>query len=274
MQHITAVIALPWLSCRDRDGGDLWRVAIRADGRRQPDHATIAGVDHAAIARTIVLDHAGPAASRHASDRAIALAGTPVDAVSGRRARTPTGGEQELLIAAWSDAAARARGLGHAIVIAVDDDGLLHRAVSPLEGAPDPDLVLAIIAACAPCDLRLTVEDLAPGGLDATAGLAFARRAIAVAGATRVFAGGGTAAFDPLWSRRKGQSLDRSGLGLASAGWLVGRVDVPVHGVVRGDVDVDVVTARGLALGLEGIVQVESGGTDDDLSRAGRDGSR
>ncbi len=240
----------------------MWRVAVRADGRRSPQHATIDDVDHQTIADAIVLDHAGPASSRHAVERAVALVGAPLDPVSGRRARALLPFEVDAVIATWSAAAERVRASGRRAVVAVDDDGLLHRALSPLGGTPDADTVVGIIAACAPCDLHLTIEDLAPGGLDATAGLAFARRALAVAGATRVYAGGGTAAFDPLWSRRKGNSIDRSGLGLASAVWLSGCVSVPVFGVVRGvvdvDVDVDVVTRRARGLGLAGVLHVEA----------------
>gem|GEM_PF-1550577 len=253
---------LPWWSCRDRDGAAQWRVAVRADGRRHPHHATVGDVDDRAVADTIVLDHAGPAASRHAVERAVALVDAPIDPVSGRRARALLPVEVDAMIAAWSAAAARVRTLGRRVVIAVDDDGLLHRALSPLGGTPDPDVVLRVIAACAPCDLRLTIEDLAPGGIDATAGIAFATRAVATAGATRVFAGGGTAAFDPLWSRRKGRSVDTGGLGLASAAWLPGRIGVPVVGVVRGAVDVDVVTRRARALGLAGVLHLDDDADD------------
>jgi hypothetical protein len=256
--------ALPWLVCRDRDGATLWRVAVRADGRRDPAQTVITdvvGASEGAAADGIVLDHAGPAASRHALERAVALAGTPVDPVSGRRARELSPVEVQDLIAAFAAAAVRVRAGGRRVVVAVDDDGLLHRALSPLGGAPDVDLVVRVIAACAPCDLRLVVEDLAPGGLDPAAGIAFARRAVAIAGADRVFAGGGTAAFDPLWSRRKGKSVDRSGLGLASAAWLIGRVEVPVFGVVRGPVDVDRVAARARGLGLAGVLHVDGDAT-------------
>lgn len=232
---------------------------MRADGRRAPDHATIDDVDADAIATTILLDHAGPAASRHAVARAVALGGSPIDPVSGRRALALDDAGRQQLIAAFAEAARRVRAGGRRVAIAVDDDGLLHRALSPLGGAVDVDLLLQVIAACAPCDLRLVVEDLAPGGLDATAGIAFARRAIDVAGAAVVFAGGGTAAFDPLWSRRKGRSVDTSGLSLASGAWLVGRVGIPVFGVVRGATDIDVVTERAQRLGLAGIVHVDDG---------------
>jgi hypothetical protein len=257
---VPASPALPWRTCRDRDGGALWRVAVRADGRRAPDHATIDDVDADACATTIILDHAGPAASRHARARAVALCGSPIDPVSGRRALALDDAGRHQLLAVFADAARRVRAAGRHVVIAVDDDGLLHRALSPLGGAVDVEFLLRLIAACAPCDLRLVVEDLAPGGLDATAGIAFARRAIDAAGATAVIAGGGTAAFDPLWSRRKGRSVDASGLSLASAAWLVGRVGVPVFGVVRGAADVDVVTTRAQRLGFAGIVHVDDDG--------------
>lgn len=233
---------------------------MRADGRRAAGHACIddvADLVTGIVADTIVLDHAGPAASRHALDRPVALVGTPVDPVSQRRARPLDDHERTALIAAFADAAHRVRASGRRVVVAVDDDGLLHRALSPLGGPSDVEVVLRVIAACSPCDLRVVVEDLAPGGLDATAGIAFARRAVDVADATRVIAGGGTAAFDPLWSRRKGRSVDTSGLSLASAAWLVGRIDVPVLGLVRGAVDVDVVTERARRLGLAGIVHVD-----------------
>jgi hypothetical protein len=257
--------ALPWLTCRDRDGANLWRIAVRADGRRAADHASLddlpaslaANRDGDVVADTVVLDHAGPAASRHAVERSVALVGTPVDPVSQRRARPLDDDERSALIAAFADGARRVRASGRRVVVAIDDDGLLHRGLSPIGGAPDVELVLRVIAACAPCDLRLVIEDLAPGGLDASAGIAFARRAVDVAGATRIIASGGTAAFDPLWSRRKGRSVDTSGLSLASAAWLVGRLAVPVLGLVRGTVDIEVVMTRARRLGLAGVVHVD-----------------
>jgi hypothetical protein len=255
------------LSCFDRDGADLWRVAVADDARRSPSHPTIDDVTVTTQAPCIVLDHAGPATSRHARARAKALAGTPVDPVSGRRAEAMTPTEVAATTAAFAAAATRVRALGRRPVLAVDDDGLLHRALASDAGPGARTRVLDVIAACAPCELCLIIEDLAPGGLDPSGGIEFARKALGVSSSTMLIAAGGTAAFQPLCQRRKGNSVDETGLALASAAWLVGRLEqfasVEVYGLVRTVADVTLdraaVLSRARRLGLDGVVHAPRG---------------
>jgi hypothetical protein len=252
-----------WLSLLDHDGAELWRVAVSAEARRWPRQSTIDELTSSSEATWIVLDHAGPAASRHALERSVALVGTPLDPVSRRRARAMTDAEIAAVIGSFADAARRVRELGRRPVIAIDDDGLLHRALSYDPAAGARPRLLELIAACAPCELCLTIEDLCPGGLDPSAGIDFARQALTVSSSSMVIATGGTAAYDPLHSRRKGNSVDRTGVGLASAAWLVGRLDVTdpvdVFGLLRTSADApmdrDAVVARAQRVGLAGIVQ-------------------
>jgi hypothetical protein len=254
---------LPWLSLWDKDGADLWRVAVSADARRSSQHATIDDVTSSSLATWIVLDHAGPATSRYALERSVALVDAPIDPVSRRQARSMTDNEVADVIASFSTAARRVRDLGRRPVIAVDDDGLLHRTLSLDPRAGARPRLLALLAACAPCELCLTIEDLSPGGLAPSDGIEFARQALEVSSSTMVVATGGTAAYGPLHTRRKGSSLDRTGLGLASAAWLIGRLDgahpVDVFGLLRMGaddlVDREAVIARAHRLGLAGIVQ-------------------
>jgi hypothetical protein len=233
----------------------LVRLAVSPNGRRHPGQAVLDEASLAALPgdTMVVLDHAGPAASRWATERAVAV-DEVVDPASGRRARALDDQEWATLVDAFAAAARRVRAAGHAVVVAVDGDGLLHAALSPLQSPSRPERVLEVLAACAPCTPLLTIEDLAPGGLDASAGVAFAVAAIEAAKAPMLIATGGTAWLLPLLERRKGRSVDQTGLALASAGWCVGRVAVPVVGVVRDDVDVDVALAAARRLGLAGVV--------------------
>lgn len=234
----------------------LVRLAVSPTGRRHPDQAVVDEASLAALpglASMVVLDHAGPAASRWSTERAVAV-DEVVDPASGRRARALDGAEWAALVDAFAAAARLVRAAGHAVVVAVDGDGLLHAALSPLQSPSRPERVLQVLAACAPCTPLLTIEDLAPGGLDASAGVAFAGAAIEAAKAPMLIATGGTAWLLPLLERRKGRSVDQTGLALASAGWCVGRVAVPVVGVVRDDVDVDVALAAARRLGLAGVL--------------------
>ena len=141
------------------------------------------------------------------------------------------------------------------VVVAVDDDGLLHTALSPLSSIPTRrDRVLTILAACAPCDVLLVIEDLAPRGLDPTAGIAFARDAVLITNAKRLYATAGTAWLPPLRDRKKGRSVDIEAHDLASAAWAVGRVDVEVYGVVRTAAPLDLVARKARQFGLAGFI--------------------
>ena len=236
----------------------LVRLAVRADGRRRPTQAVVDDEVLASLpADTIVvLDHAGPAASRWSLERSVAVDAV-CDPVSGRRARAVADSEWSALVSAWKDAARLVRASGRLVGVAVDGDGLLHAALSPLQSPSRPDRVLEVLAACAPCIPLLTIEDLAPGGLDASAGVAFARVAIMAARATTIMATAGTGWLLPLRDRRKGGSVDETGLALASAGWCMGRVDASIVGVVRPGVPVAVAVAAARRLGLTGVVMEE-----------------
>ncbi len=187
---------------------------------------TFARVDVASVAVSVpddvsgvVLDHAGPASSRGSLERALAVDAV-LDPVSKRRARAMTDDEWRATVSDYARCAGVVRAAGKDVVVAVCDDGLLHQALSPLLSPSQPERVLSVLRACAPCDVMLVVEDLAPGGLDATAGIAFAQQAVVTAQAMRVYATAGTA-----WLPRAAP--------LASASWLIGRIDAEVWRIVH-----------------------------------------
>jgi hypothetical protein len=140
-------------------------------------------------------------------------------------------------------------------VLALDDDGLLHGCLSPLMGDAPVARAEAIVAACAPCDVLVVVEDLAPGGIDATTGIALARRFASAAQATTLYATCGTIRLAPLSRRTKGAAVDERAHFLASATWCVGRVDRPVVAVGHAAATDSVLLARARALGLSGVVR-------------------
>lgn len=248
-----------FLSFRDAIGGQpigTWqRVAVDTAGRRRADHAVV-DADAAIVAGTVVvLDHAGPAASRWSPERAVGPHAC-LDPVSERRARALDDDGWRDIVVAFARAAAIVRDAGATVVVAVDDDGLLHTTLSPLAGPPQPQRVLEVLRACAPCDLLVVIEDLAPRGLDVTAGLAFANDAVVAAQAKRLIATGGTAWLGPLRDREKGKSADHEGFDLATAAWAVGRVTVDeVWSIVRTRADDARVAARARRLGLHGVLR-------------------
>lgn len=202
----------------------------------------------------VVLDHAGPAASRWSLQRSVGVDIT-TDPLSARKSAALDDDGWSAVVAAYAAAAAAIRARGGTVVVAVDDDGLLHAALSPLASSPPrADRVLEVLAACAPCDVLVVVEDLAPRGIDATAGIAFAASAVAAAQSRVLYATAGTAWLPPLRDRRKGRSVDDVGFDLSSAAWLVGRVGVPVFGVVRSAASVAALQVAAQRLGLAGIV--------------------
>lgn len=241
---------------------DLWRVAVSSEGRRSPAAAVFNEVLAAHCLRdglVPVLDHAGPAAALWSVERPLGPAAVK-ESVTGR---LPLGLDDEgwtRVQGAFVVAAAWCHKLGLRPVIAVDDDGLLHAAVSPLMSHPPlPHRVRAIVAACAPCDLLLVVEDLAPGGLDPTAGVALARQLVDTAGATTLYATAGTVRLLPLKDRGKGHSVDVDGAFIASAAWCVG-LGVPVVAVGASAASPHRLLVRSRALGLHGVVGVASAG--------------
>jgi hypothetical protein len=233
------------------------RWAVRSDGRRHPDHLVWSSNASVGAGDVVVLDHAGPASSRWSLERAVGVDIT-TDPLSSRRSLALDDHAWNELVAAYAAAAAAVRAQGATVVIAVDDDGLLHAALSPLASAPPrPDRVLEVLQACAPCDVLLVVEDLAPQGIDPTAGVAFAARAIAAAHSRALYATAGTAWLPPLRDRRKGRSVDDVGFDLCSAAWAVGRVGVPVFAIVRAAAPAAMLELSAKRLGLAGVVHDE-----------------
>lgn len=262
----TRARALPWETRAlpaPSEGFLLWTLAVREDGRRVPDAPLVeASALRAAAARddvVVVLDHAGPEAGRWQEARALGPADVPAP-VSGRRPRALDDAGWDDVIASFARAGAACREHGVALaLIGASDDGLLASALSPLgfPGVSDEErrrpLLRALDAvrdAGVEVGVVLTVEELAPGGLDPTAGVEIARACVAH-GASLVVARAGTAWFPDLRSRPRRMGEDEPWL--ASALWLPSHVDVPV--LAAGPV---VELSRALALaqrsGLAGVV--------------------
>ena len=232
----------------------LWPIAVRADGRRG---ATAGALDDRALVLpgaepdVIVLDHAGPCAASWSADRAVGAADI-AEVQTGRRPRALDDAGWRALIDAYAQAAAVVRAAGRALALGVDDDGLLQSALSPRTGgataADRLGRVLAIHRAVGPIDAALCVEELCPGGLDATDGIEVAR-ALVAQGARTIYASAGSRAFPPLLTREKGESVGDPALALPSAAWLVGRVAARVVAVVpRGNRTELLPRARSLGL--------------------------
>lgn len=232
-------------------------LAVASEGRRAQDPALDVGALPAgAIA---VLDHAGPRASSWLVDRALGPSEAP-DVVTGRKSVALDEEGWARITADFARAAEACRAAGVPFVLGAHDDGLLHTALSPRTGDPEGGLrrLLAIHRAVGGADVVLVVEELCPRGLDASDGIAIAR-ALVAQGAKRIYAAAGTDALPPLRRRVKGsyQSDPRHAArsALASAAWLVGRVDAEIIAVIpRGapGLDDDV-----RALGLHGVVVEE-----------------
>ena len=233
------------------DGADLalFAAAVEPLGRRAPDMPVVdAELVRAAGTVVLALDHAGPAAALWSPDRAVGPDGAP-EVRTGRTPRALDDAGWEAVTRAYASAAELAARGGVRCALVVDDDGLLHAALRA-----DPSArarVLAIHAACGGVDVILAVEDLAPGGRDATDGIADAR-ALVAQGAKRIYAGAGTASLPALRRREKGTTTGVAAH-LASAAWLVGRVDAEIVAVVPHG-DVDALGRAAAALGLRGVV--------------------
>lgn len=228
----------------------LARVAVSPEGRRREtvDDSVPPGA-------RVVLDHAGPRASSWLLDRAVGSTDAP-DVVTGRRPQPLDEAGWQRIADAYAQAAQR---IPHA-VLGIDDDGLLQSALSPRTGLGVErglERVLAIHRAVGSGDVALTVEELCPGGLDATDGIAIAR-ALVQQGAKRIYASGGTDALRPLRRRAKGSdkraSHHAAHAALTSAAWLVGRVDVGVEIIAIIPFTAEGVDDAARALGLAGIV--------------------
>lgn len=220
----------------------LWPLAIEPIGRRCPAAPLIDDTALAALVRAPaeapfvlpLLDHAGPEAGRFSTERPIgpAAVGAPT---SGRVPAPLEGVGLSRLLDRYAEAAGRLAATGvRGVVLGADDDGLLASFLSPRANpgralaerlAPVLDALTAVRQAGLVCGVAVCVEELCPGGLDPTDGVAIAA-ALAHAGAAFLVASGGSEAL-PILKRRAGAHVDDDAP-LASAAWLLGRVEVPV----------------------------------------------
>lgn len=234
----------------------LWPVAVRADGRRHEGAPCFAdgGALPGAPGEPILLDHAGPRAALWSPARALG-ASDVVEPTTGRRPQPLDEDGWRELERAFAQAAQVVRAAGRVPVLALDDDGLLQHAISPRTGAAADqqrrERALALHRACGAIDVALCVEELCPGGGDATDGIELAR-ALHAQGAATLYASAGSHAFPPLRDRVKGGSEGDPGLALCSAAWLVGRVPARIVALVT-RCDPGSITARAHALGLAGV---------------------
>lgn len=236
--------------------GDLCVVGVRADGARRADAVV---VDEAVIAAwpkdvVAVLDHAGPAAASWLVERPVGPAAVK-ESTTDRLPRVLDDDGWHAVVAAFANAARAFRDRGVAVAVNVADDGLLHACVSPLMcNPPQVARVVDVVAACAPCDVVVVVEDLAPGGLDATAGIALCQRLVDVAQAKVLYATAGTVRLQPLKDRDKGDSVDVDAAFVASAAWVVGKVNADVVALGSSAATVDRLAVVGAAAGVVGVV--------------------
>lgn len=264
-------------------------VAVEAAGRRSVDAGTIAdALPPIAAARkrgvpiSVVLDHAGPAAGLWAKDRPIGPGEVP-EPRTGRRPRALEDEEWAALAQQLEAAAAACAAHDVPCILGVDDDGLLHATLSPrsapaLSAARRLELILALHRAVSrgagrAVDVLLMVEELCPGGIDPTDGIA-AATALVAQGARRIFASAGSAVLPSLRYRQKGRTTRGATHVLASAAWLAGRVDVQVLAVVPAwESGIEEQAQRML---VAGVVVEDAGGTrplDQHQNAASDDGA-
>jgi hypothetical protein len=127
-------------------------------------------------------------------------------------------------------------------VIAADNDGVFQRLLSPRFSSLDlhtrmqPLMTLfsRLVEVADDVGVMLTVEELAPGGLDATDGIAIAN-ALKERGLTEIIAKGGTRDFMPLYDRRmtkkkrtEHDDFNSNEPSMASALWLLQHTDLKV----------------------------------------------
>ena len=127
-------------------------------------------------------------------------------------------------------------------VIAADNDGALHKLLSPkfrprdvhVRAQPLFDLYEVLSLLMPNVELVLTVEDLSPGGLDATDGILIARE-LHRRGLANIIATAGTKDFPLLFDRRVTQKKEASAAdffsnepSLASAMWLLDHTHLKV----------------------------------------------
>lgn len=128
------------------------------------------------------------------------------------------------------------------IGLSATDDGILHKILSPrfsnlsLKERARPLLsIFSQVSSLLETVVWLTVEELAPGGMDATDGLLVAK-SLKELGLKHVVASGGTRDFPPLFYRRETQKKNHAPdffsnePALASAKWLL-ETDMQVSSV-------------------------------------------
>jgi 2,4-dienoyl-CoA reductase-like NADH-dependent reductase (Old Yellow Enzyme family) len=129
------------------------------------------------------------------------------------------------------------------IALAADNDSLLHQMLSPryaygrsIEERTEPLLALYKAISCLmEVEVFLTVEDLSPGGLDATEGISIAV-ALEKTGLKKIIATSGTQNFPILFDRRPTRKkrpelkdFYSNEPSLAAAIWLQEHTDLEVH---------------------------------------------
>ena len=252
-------------------GFALWDLAVARRGRRsstttlvddleEPDEGCAPEADEASPQLLPLLGHAGPSYARWAPERAWGPAEVET-AFAGRRTEALGDEGWDQVTERFSAAALRlaADGFG-ALLINAESDSLLGASLSTLY---DPDtpvpvrlsrlsrVVQAVRGAGVLVGILLVVEDGAPGGQDATAGIE-AAQAAEMAGASLIISDSRSAWFEV----RDGEACDEQYL--QTARWLVGRVDVPVYAQIpaRATDAAGLATTldRATSLGLSGVV--------------------
>lgn len=150
------------------------------------------------------------------------------------------------------------------VSLAADDDGILHKIISPRFSSMDLshrmkpllDIYVGIKDLFGEVSVWLTVEELAPGGTDATDGVRVAKE-LEILGLEHIVASAGTRDFPPLFYRRataeKNTSLAFNEPALASAIWLKKHTGLRVSSVAFID-DEAVAKQLGQELGLFSVI--------------------
>lgn len=154
------------------------------------------------------------------------------------------------------------------LIVKADDDGYWQQQLSPRYNGlsfedrmqPFANLLDALKQHAIAFAVALTIEELCPGGIDATDGIALARLCEAK-GAVAIIACCGTKDFPALKFRKPTQlknshdTFTHNEPWLASALWLVGKVQIPI--IAKGS-PLDVDKARSIAqqLGITDIQQI------------------
>lgn len=114
--------------------------------------------------------------------------------------------------------------------LSIDEDGPLAKLASPRTSTL-PNLqsrIETLLTHFHHPGIALTIEELCPGGLDASDGILIAQ-AFERAGAQFIIASGGTQDFPALKYRRSTRVLkENNHAWMSSAAWLLGRVKIPV----------------------------------------------